>query len=127
MCIDYHQLNAENIPKSYPIPSHKDLFDDFSYAKGFTVWDLSTAYWHIPLREEDIHKTAFGLPKGKYEWLVMSFGLKHAAFLLSYAMDNILAEFKKAKSFFVFCTARDLNIWIYFKKCYKNSQIMVFI
>ena len=29
-----------------------------------------------PLREEDIHETAFLLPKGKYEWSVMSFGLK---------------------------------------------------
>ena len=93
-------MNAETIPKSYLIPSHKNLFDDFSYAKGFTVWDLSTAYWHIPLWEEDVQKTAFGLPKGKYEWLVMSFGLKDAAFLLSYVMDKILAEFKKAKSFF---------------------------
>ena len=33
----------------------------------------------------------------------MSFGLKDAAFSLSYVMDNILAEFKKAKSFLDDC------------------------
>ena len=57
---------------------------------------LSSACWHIPLGEEDIHKTTFVLPKGKYEWLVMLIGLKDAAFSLLYVMDNILAEFKKA-------------------------------
>ena len=48
MCIDYHQLNAKIIPKSYPIPRHEDLFDDFSDAEVFTVLDLSSTYWHIP-------------------------------------------------------------------------------
>ena len=88
MCIDYCQLNAKTIPKSYPIPRHEDLFDDFSGAEVFTVLVLSSAYWQIPLRVEDIHKTAFVLPKGKSEWLVMPFGLKDAAFSLSYVMDG---------------------------------------
>ena len=65
--------------------------------------DLSNAYWNIPLREEDMHKTTSVLPKGKYEWLVMLFDLKDAAFSLSYVMDNILVEFEKAKSFFDDC------------------------
>ena len=65
--------------------------------------DLSNAYWNIPLREEDMYKTVFVLPKGKYEWLVMLFDLKDAAFSLSYVMDNILVEFEKAKSFFDDC------------------------
>jgi len=103
MCIDYRKLNAKTVPRSYPIPRHEDLFDDFVNAEIFTVLDLSSAYWHIPLRDEDIHKTAFVLPKGKYEWLVMPFGLRDAAFSLSYVMDNILAEFEKAKSFFDDC------------------------
>ena len=33
MCIDYRQLNTKTIPKSYPIPCHEDIFDDFSYAE----------------------------------------------------------------------------------------------
>ena len=97
------KLNAKTIPKSYPIPRHEDLFDDFADAEVFTVLDLSSAYWHIPLRNEDKKKTAFVLPKGKYEWLVMPFGLKDAAFSLSYVMDSILAEFDKTKSFFDDC------------------------
>ena len=103
MCVDYRKLNAKTIPKSYPIPRHEDLFDDFVGAEVFTVLDLSSAYWHIPLREEDKEKSAFVLPKGKYEWLVMPFGLRDAAFSLSYVMDNILKDFEKAKSFFDDC------------------------
>ena len=94
--IDYRQLNVKTILKSYPMPCHEDLFHYFSDAEVFTVLDLSSAYWHIPLREEDIHKTVFILPKGKFEWLFMTFGLQDAAFSLSYVIDNILAEFKKA-------------------------------
>ena len=48
MCINYRQLNTKTIPKSYPIPRHEDLFDDFSDAEVFTVLDLSSTYWHIP-------------------------------------------------------------------------------
>ena len=95
-CIGYRQWNAKTIPKSYPISCHEDLFDDFSDAAVFTVLDLSSAYWSIPLREENIHKTASVLPKVKYEWLIMPFGSKDAAFSLAYVMDNILIE---AKSF----------------------------
>ena len=49
MCINYRQLNAKAIPKCYKIPRHEDLFDDFSDVEVFTVLDLSSAYWHIPL------------------------------------------------------------------------------
>ena len=73
MYINYRQLNAKIIPKSYPIPRHEDLFNGFSDAEVFTVLDLSSAYWHIPLREEEINKTAFVSAKGKYEWF-MPFG-----------------------------------------------------
>ena len=98
-CIDYRQWNAKIIPKSYSISRHENLFDDFCDAAVFTVLDLSSTYWGIPLREENIHKTASVLPKVKYEWLIMPFGSKDAAFSLAYVMDNILIEFKKAKSF----------------------------
>ena len=100
LCIDYRKLNSKTVPKSYPIPKHEDLFDDFANSEIFTTLDLSSAYWHIPLREQDRQKTAFVLPKGKYEWLVMPFGLRDAAFSLSYVMDNILKDIDKTKSFF---------------------------
>ena len=65
--------------------------------------ELSSAYWRIPLREENIHKIPFVLPKVKYEWLIMQFDSKDAVFSLAYVMDNILVEFKKAKPFFNDC------------------------
>ena len=91
--------------------------------------ELSSAYWRIPLREENIHKISFVLPKVKYEWLIMQFDSKDAVFSLAYVMDNILVEFKKAKPFsmIVFSTARELNILILFKKCHQNSQNTAFI
>ena len=72
-CCDYRDLNT----KSYPIPRQEDLFDNFNGSEIFSVLDLSSAYWHIQLGEEDREKTAFVLPNGKYE--VTPYGLKDAA------------------------------------------------
>ena len=128
MCIDYRQLNVETIPKSYPTPGHEELFGDFGESEVFTILDLSSAYWHIPLLEEDIHKTAFILPKEKYKWLLMPFCLKDATFSLSYVTDNILAEFKKAKSFFDYCIlySKRVEHLDLLQKVSQNSQIMIF-
>ena len=82
LCCDFRKLNEKTIPKNYPIPRTEDLLDGLRNAEVFTILDLKSAYWHIPLKERDKHKTAFVLPNGKYQWTVMSFGLTDAAFSL---------------------------------------------
>ena len=77
--------------------------EDLNDAEVFTILDLKSAYWHIPLKPSDEHKTAFVVPNGKYQWTVMPFWLTDAAFSLTYVMTNILQDFKFLKSFYDDC------------------------
>lgn len=103
ICCDFRQLNAKTIPKSFPIPRTENLLEDFKDAEVFTVLDLKSAYWHIPVKESNKRKTAFVIPKGKFQWTVLPFGLCDAAFSLSYVMYQLLDEFNFAKSFYDDC------------------------
>ena len=40
--------------------------------------DLKSGYWEVPIREEDIPKTAFRMHWGLFEFLVMPFGVANA-------------------------------------------------
>ena len=53
--------------------------------------DLAAGYWQIPLAPEDISKSAFILPNGKYEWLCMPFGMVGAPNTFQRLMDLVLS------------------------------------
>ena len=49
--------------------------------EGSTYWttlDAASAYWSMPLEEEDKEKTAFSVPRGKFEFNVTPYGLCNA-------------------------------------------------
>ena len=102
LCCDFRALNEKTIPKTFPIQKSEDLLD-LKGSEVFTVLDLRSAYWHIPIKEEDQHKTAFVVSNGKYQWTVLPYGLTDAAFSQAYVMNEILKEFDFVKSFFDDC------------------------
>ena len=67
--MDCIELNDYTIRDRYPIPNIKDLIDDMQGSKIFDCLDLQSVYWHIPVEESSVEKTAFEIPKGKYEML----------------------------------------------------------
>ncbi len=98
MCIDYRALNDKTIGNTYPIPRVEDLVESLKGSQIFSVIDLKDAYWHVPIKEQDRHKTAFVLPHPwgqKWEWQVMPFGLSGAAFSLSAALGFVLKDCKE--------------------------------
>jgi len=59
LCIDYRQLNKVTVKNKYPLPRIDDLFDQLKGAKVFSKIDLSTGYYQLRIKEQDIQKTAF--------------------------------------------------------------------
>ena len=61
----------------------------------FSQLDLASGYWAIPITEADRCKTAFSIPRGKFQFCRMPFGLRNAQATFQRCMDNVVAECKK--------------------------------
>lgn len=89
-CGDYRGLNSKTIPDSYPIPYLVDFTMAMAGSTIFSKFDLTKAYYQIPVNEEDISKTAVITPFGLYEFLRMPFGLCNAAQTFQRFMDEVV-------------------------------------
>jgi hypothetical protein len=71
-----------------PIPLIPELIDKLLGARFFTKVDVRWGYNNIRIREGDEWKTAFKMPMGLYESLVMNFGLCNAPATFQTFMDE---------------------------------------
>jgi hypothetical protein len=64
--------------------------------------DLHSSYHQIKIRDENIHKTAFSMRYGLYEYLIMSFGLMNEPAHFMYLMNSVfLLELDKFVMVFI--------------------------
>ena len=88
---DFRGLNDVTKKDTYPLPHIRDVIDKMHGSRYWTTLDAASAYWSMPLREEDKEKTAFAAPKGKYEFNVTSYGLTNAGASYQRLMDVTLS------------------------------------
>ena len=63
-------------------------------AKVFSTIDLRSGYHHIALGKSSTAKTAFVMPFGKYEFLMVPFGLAQAPAYFQLLMNKVLKGLK---------------------------------
>ena len=98
-CVDYRRLNKITVKDNYPLPRMQDILDMLGGSKYYSTMDLQTAFWSIPIREEDRYKTAFTTKYGLWEFCSMPFGLTNAP-----ATCQRLAEVVLSGLTWEFCT-----------------------
>ncbi|QLL34080.1 hypothetical protein HG536_0F04050 [Torulaspora globosa] len=93
LCVDYRVLNNATIKDPFPLPRIEVLLAKIGNSAVFSTLDLHSGYHQIPVKEEDIPKTAFTIHDGKYQYRVMPFGLVNAPSTFSRYMTDIFATF----------------------------------
>ncbi|KAF6022821.1 hypothetical protein EB796_018855 [Bugula neritina] len=94
ICIDYCKLNRVSVFDLEPMVKTDDVFRKLSKDKYFTKLDLSKGYWQIPVRKEDIPKTAFVTPDGHYEFIKMPFGMVNSGATLVRGLRKLFVNLK---------------------------------
>ena len=99
MCIDFRRLNAVTALDPYQLPRVDDLTDRMNGCQYFTSIDVLSAFWNMPMEEEDIPKTGFSTSFGNYEWTRMPFGLVNASASFQRLMDKLTKDLENAAAY----------------------------
>ena len=90
---DYVGLNANTVMKGYPIPNIQRIVKNMSQWKKFVCIDITSAYFHIPVRQKDQELLAFAVSgMGRFIPTVMPFGPKGAPSVFGAAMQKIFGD-----------------------------------
>lgn len=99
VCIDYRKLNKLTVPDPEPMTPAADVFQNIGQDQYFTKIDLSKGYWQVPVRKEDIPKTAFVTNEGSYEFLKMPFGMMNSGATLVRGIRKLLQGMRNVDTY----------------------------
>ena len=109
-CCDFRPLHEVTIKDAYPLPRIDESLARLGNAKIYTSIDLAWAFWQIPLRKADRHKTAFACELGLFEWRRMPFGLCNASATFQRAIARALQKIVNRRGSMVMAYIDDIVI-----------------
>uniref|UniRef100_A0A8C5QC51 Gypsy retrotransposon integrase-like protein 1 n=1 Tax=Leptobrachium leishanense TaxID=445787 RepID=A0A8C5QC51_9ANUR len=92
LCVDYRTLNKRTIPDQYTLPRIEDLLNALNGSKWFSVLDLRSGYYQVPMNAEDQEKTAFICPLGFFQFTRMPQGVTGAPATFQRLMEKTLGD-----------------------------------
>ena len=110
LCVDFRKVNelqqqviTEGKSKGqisiHPLPKIDEMYAKLKGAKVFSTIDLRSGYHHIALGKDSRAKTAFVTPFGKYEFLMVPFGLAQAPAYFQLLMNKVLEGLSYAMTY----------------------------
>ena len=104
LCVDFRKVNdlqevitAEKTKGQisiHPLPKIDEMYVKLKGAKVFSTIDLRSGYHHITLGKSSRAKTAFVTSYGKYEFLMVPFGLAQSPAYFQLLMNKVLKGLK---------------------------------
>ena len=88
ICLDPKDLNSNIRREYYRIPTVQDITSQLAGQTVFTVADVSSASWTIPLDEESSLLTTFNTPFGRYCYNRLPFGINSAQEVMQKKMEQ---------------------------------------
>jgi transposase InsO family protein len=92
MVVDYRLLNRKIVFDAFPMPNVEAAFAHFGKAKIFSVLDLNSAYYQIPLSAKSRRVTAFCTPFGLFEFNKLPMGISVGCQVLSRVIDSLFGD-----------------------------------
>eukprot|EP00873_Tetraselmis_striata_P016884 jgi/Tetstr1/437148/TSEL_025908.t1 len=77
---------------AYCMPKTDELLSKVAGARMYNGFDAKSAFYQLPIAEEDRHKTAFWGSDRRYEWCRMAMGFKNASQAWQRVMDEALGD-----------------------------------
>jgi hypothetical protein len=99
MVVDYRKVNKKICFDSYPLSKIEQAFQHFSGVTVFSVLDLNSAYYQIPLTPQSHRIMAFCTLFGLYEFNKLPIGISIGCQGLSHVVDNLFADLKREYMF----------------------------
>uniref|UniRef100_A0A914VJX0 CCHC-type domain-containing protein n=1 Tax=Plectus sambesii TaxID=2011161 RepID=A0A914VJX0_9BILA len=90
-CVDMRAVNAVTKIDAYPLPRIADILHSLNGRTRFTLLDLRSGFWQVPMDSASKEKTAFSTHTGHFEFNVMPFGLVNAGATFERLMEQVLA------------------------------------
>lgn len=89
---DLRKVNEVTRLERFPIPLIEDVIDRLQGSTCMSTLDIAWGYWQVPIHPDDRIKTAFTTPDGRFQWKVMTMGLKNAPFTFQMIMQRALGD-----------------------------------
>ena len=110
LCVDFRKVNelqqevttagkTKGQISIHPLLKIDEMYAKLKGAKVFSTIDLRSGYHHIALGKSSRAKTTFVTPFGKYEFLMVPFGLAQAPAYFQLLMNKVLKGLKFAMTY----------------------------
>ena len=86
--MDCNKINAHPVKDVYPLPTIHAIVDSMPGAKVFSILDLESGYWQLPVYPPYIQRIPFVCPLGLFEFTRMLFGICTSHFQGSVKQSN---------------------------------------